>query len=174
MTSAAKTTESATQPTAAKNRREDDAARTEQGNGTSPAPPQARLEELALAQDDLTRQVREIAARRLLDDEPSGDGGARADRMIAGSRTELLQELLREQQEQARRQLADAARSGEDAVAGVVQSITTIVRGILPAALVRPEDLIEATYSLADQGLRVGRRMALTVTASARELLPIG
>ncbi len=39
--------------------------------------------------------------------------------------------------------------------------------------LVRPEYLIEATYCLADQGLRVGRRLALTVSDSARELVPL-
>ena len=62
--------------------------------------------------------------------------------------------------------MAEATRSGEDAVAGMVQGITTIVRSIVPAALVRPQDVIEATYALADQGLRVGRRLALTVTSS--------
>jgi hypothetical protein len=55
-------------------------------------------------------------------------------------------------------------------VTGLVEGITTIVRSLLPAALVRPEDVIEATFTLADQGLRVGRELALTVTTSARGL----
>jgi hypothetical protein len=63
-----------------------------------------------------------------------------------------------------------ASRSSEDAVAGLVQGITTIVRSIVPAAIVRPEDVIEATFALADQGLRVGRRLALTVTSGVRSL----
>lgn len=45
---------------------------------------------------------------------------------------------------------------------------------VVPAALVRPEDLIEATFSLADQGLRLGRSFALTVAASARDLALLG
>jgi hypothetical protein len=36
--------------------------------------------------------------------------------------------------------------------------------------LVRPEDVIEAGFALADQGLRVGRRLALTVTSGVRSL----
>jgi hypothetical protein len=55
-------------------------------------------------------------------------------------------------------------------VVGVVHGLTTIVRSVVPAALVRPEDVIEATFALADQGLRVGRRLALTVTSSVRSL----
>ncbi|MDP9429646.1 MAG: hypothetical protein M3Q47_12555 [Actinomycetota bacterium] len=89
-------------------------------------------------------------------------------RLLTSTRADLLAELR--QQEQARRQLAEATRGSEEAVAGVVQGITTIVRSIVPAALVRPEDVIEATYALADHGLRVGRRLALTLTSNVRSL----
>jgi hypothetical protein len=54
----------------------------------------------------------------------------------------------------------------QDAAAGVVLSVTTIV----PVALVRPEHLIEAAYTFADQGLAVSRRIALTVSSSVRSL----
>jgi hypothetical protein len=71
----------------------------------------------------------------------------------------------------ARRRLAEAARNSEEAVTGVLHGITAIIRTVVPMALVRrPESLIEATYALADQGLRVGRRLALTVGGTAREL----
>ena len=41
----------------------------------------------------------------------------------------------------------------------------------MPAALVRPEEVIETTFALADQGLRVTRRLALVVTQSVRSLV---
>ena len=41
-----------------------------------------------------------------------------------------------------------------------------MVRSMVPATLLRPEDLIETSYALADQGLRVTRRLALTVAAA--------
>ena len=92
------------------------------------------------------------------------------ERLLDSARAGLLAQLREQEQERARRQLVEAARSGEEPSMGVVQGITTIVRSIVPAALVRPEDLIEATFALADQGLRVGRRVALTVTYSVRSL----
>lgn len=86
------------------------------------------------------------------------------------ARAELLGQLREQEQEQARRQLAAATRSSEDAAAGVVRSVTTIIGAIVPPALLRPEDLIEAAYVLADQGLRVTRRLALTFSSSVRGL----
>jgi hypothetical protein len=58
----------------------------------------------------------------------------------------------------------------QDAAAGVVLSVTTIVRTIVPVALVRPEHLIEAAYTFADQGLGVSPRVALTESSSVRSL----
>lgn len=90
--------------------------------------------------------MRQVAARDLVaNGADSADERARAGRMLTAARGELPQELLPEQQEHGRRQLADAARSGEDALAGVVRSVATI-----------------------------GRRFVLTVSASAREFTPIG
>lgn len=179
MTSAPKTNETATQPTPSRSRRDDDdAARPALGEGTSSdqsqPPIQDQLEDLVRAQEDLARQIRELTARQLVQHQANGNGGARTGQVVAKARAELLQDLLREQQEQARSQLEASARSGEDAVAGVVRSITTIVRSTIPPAVVRPEDLIQATFSLADQGLRMGRQVALTVTAGARDLAPFG
>jgi hypothetical protein len=55
-------------------------------------------------------------------------------------------------------------------VVGVVPGITAIVRSTVPAALVRPEDASEATFGLAEQGLRVGRRLALSATSGVPSL----
>jgi hypothetical protein len=100
------------------------------------------------------------------------DEPQRVDQLLDSVRADLLAELRGEEQERARHELAAATRSSEDAVAGVVRGVTTIVRSIVPAALVRPEDLIEATFALTDQGLRVGRRLALTMATNVRSLSP--
>lgn len=167
------TNESTVQTSGAKNRRDNGQERAENTNGTQAASAPAELADLARAQGELTQEVRLHVARQLVENESDGGDEARVGKMLGDARSELQEQLLREEQERARRQLADAARNSEDAVAGVVHSVTTILRSIVPAALVRPEDLIEATYSLADQGLRVGRRLALTVSGGVRELVPL-
>lgn len=167
------TNESTAQTSGAKNRRDNGQERPESPNGTQAASAPAELADLARAQEDLTQEVRLHVARQLVEDGSDGGDEARVGQMLTHARSELQEQLRREQQELARRQLAASARNSEDAVAGVVHSVTTILRSVVPAALVRPEDLIEATYSLADQGLRVGRRLALTVSGSARELVPL-
>jgi len=166
-------TSSTTNESTAENGRDSGQERPGNADGTQAAPSAVELHDLARAQDDLTQEVRHHVARQLVEHGSDGGDDARVGRMLTAARSELLEQLLGQQQEQARRQLAEAARNSEDAVAGVVRSVTTIVRSIVPAALVRPEDLIEATYSLADQGLRVGRRLALTVSGSARDLIPL-
>lgn len=129
------------------------------------------VQELARTQEDVVQRARQLVAGELVRSAAGGTEERRqADRVLEQARAGLLAELRDQEQERARRQLQEAARSGEDAVAGVVQSITTIVRGIVPAALVRPEDVIEATFALADQGLRISRRLALTTTSSVRSL----
>ncbi|MCZ2805553.1 hypothetical protein O2W18_10595 [Modestobacter sp. VKM Ac-2983] len=129
------------------------------------------VQELARTQEDVAQRARQLVAGELVRSASGGTEERRqADRVLEQARAGLLAELRDQEQERARRQLQEAARSGEDAVAGVVQSITTIVRGIVPAALVRPEDVIEATFALADQGLRISRRLALTTTSSVRSL----
>ena len=167
------TNESTVQTSGAKNRRDNGQERAENTNGTQAASAPAELADLARAQGELTQEVRLHVARQLVENESDGGDEVRVGKMLGEARSELQEQLLREEQERARRQLADAARNSEDAVAGVVHSVTTILRSIVPAALVRPEDLIEATYSLADQGLRVGRRLALTVSGGVRELVPL-
>lgn len=129
------------------------------------------LEELARAQEDLTDELHRLLARQALEESPiEGDHRERTGRMVSIARAELLGQLREQEQEQARRQLAAATRSSEDAAVGVVRGVTTIIRSVLPAALLRPEDLIEAAYVMADQGLRVSRRLALAVSSSVREL----
>lgn len=135
-------------------------------------PSNGEVHELARTQDDVAQRARRLVADELTTTSgPNGDDEhERVDRLLEQARASMLAELRGQEQEHARRQLHEAADHGEDAVAGVVQSITTIVRGVVPAALVRPEDVIEATFALADQGLRVGRRLALTMSGSVRSL----
>jgi|1185.fasta_scaffold24830_1 hypothetical protein len=149
----------------------DNGERPEASGTRASSPSTATLAELARNQEELTQQVRELVARQAVDREPLvGDDRDSVSRMVEGARTELLEQLRDEENEQARRQLAQAVRSSEDAAAGVVRSATTIVRTVVPVALVRPEDLIEAAYALADQGLRVSRQLALTISSSVRSL----
>jgi hypothetical protein len=128
------------------------------------------LDELARTQEETTDRARELVASRVLQAARSTDGDA-ADRLVLAARRDLLAELRAQEQEEARRQLSAAADSSEDAVAGVVRGVVTIVRGVLPTAVTRPDELIETTYALADQGLRVVRRLALAVTGGVRDVL---
>ncbi|WNV74226.1 hypothetical protein [Geodermatophilus sp. DSM 44513] len=132
------------------------------------------IDELARTQQDVTQRARRVVAGELATRAAHGDHDERSDRLVSSTRADLMTELREQEQEQeqARQQLERATRSSEDAVAGVVQGITTIVRSIVPAVLVRPEDVIEATYGLADQGLRVSRRLALTMAGSLRNPTP--
>jgi hypothetical protein len=137
----------------------------------APAGLDGELQELAREQEDVAERARRVAAVELVTSPTNGRGDdERVEELLDSARAGLLAQLRDQEQERARRQLAEAARSSEDAVEGVVRGITTIVRSIVPAALVRPNDLIEATFALADQGLRVGRRVALTVTSGVRSL----
>lgn len=138
--------------------------------GTGKSGPEQTLEQLARAQEELTHEIRQLVARQALDIATDDDHRERAGHLATVARADLLEQLRVQEQEQARRQLAQATRSSEEAVEGVVRSVTMIVRTLVPAALVRPEDLIEAAYTVADQGLRVSRRLALSVSSSVRNL----
>lgn len=140
-----------------------------QEDGGLQAASESELAELAGTQENVAQRARQLVAGELATHARDGEtDDQHVHRLLTSTRADLLAEL--HQQEQARRQLAQATRGSEEAVAGVVQGITTIVRSIVPPALVRPEDVIEATYALADQGLRVGRRLALTLTSNVRSL----
>lgn len=166
MTGPTRTTKPASQEPEAADRTDRD-ARPEQASEE----PDGEIQELARTQDDVALRARRLVAGELTAAPVNGHAEDRkVERLRESARADLLAELREQEQEQARRQLANAARSGEDAVVGVVQGITTIVRSIVPPVLMRPEDVIEATFALADQGLRVGRRLALTVASSARSL----
>jgi len=133
----------------------------------------SEIHELARTQDDVAQRARRLVAGELVRYERNGhDEQQRVDQLLDSVRADLLAELRGQEQERARHELAEATRSSEDAVAGVVRGVTTIVRSIVPAVLVRPEDLIEATFALADQGLRVGRRLALAMATNVRSLSP--
>jgi|tagenome__1003787_1003787.scaffolds.fasta_scaffold20979050_1 hypothetical protein len=131
----------------------------------------ATLDQLAAAHEDLIHEIRQLVARQALAvDTAAADDGNRARRLVTVARSQLLAQLQEQQHEGARQQLAAATRSGEEAADGVVRSVTTIVGTIVPVALVRPENLIDAAYTLADQGLRIGRQLALSVSSSVRSL----
>lgn len=131
----------------------------------------AELEELSRTRDEAEDRARELLAAQVLQAARNGSHDERARQPVLAVRRDLLTELRSQEQEQARRQLAAAADSSEDAVAGIVQGVTTIARSLIPAVLVRPEEVIETTYALADQSLRVVRRLALVVTGSMRSLV---
>ena len=148
--------------------RTDDAPRkdTHQAAGTP-----GEMEELARTRDEAEDRARELLAAQVLQESRNGSHDERARQLVLAVRRDLLAELREQEQQQARQQLAAAADSSEDAVAGLVQGVTTIVRSFVPAVLVRPEEVIETTYALADQGLRVARRVALVVTGNVRSLI---
>lgn len=50
------------------------------------------------------------------------------------------------------------------------RGVAVVVRNVVPAALLRPEEVIKSMYALSDQGLRLTRRLALTVVGSIRSL----
>lgn len=129
------------------------------------------MEELARTRDEAEDRARELLAAQVLQESRNGSHDERARQLVLAVRRDLLVELREQEQEQARRQLSAAADSSEDAVAGLVQGVTTIVRSLVPAVLVRPEEVIETTYALADQSLRVTRRLALVITQSVRSLV---
>ncbi|SDF08047.1 hypothetical protein SAMN05660485_02468 [Blastococcus fimeti] len=138
--------------------------------GTSTGGP-TEMEELARTRDEAEDRARELLAAQVLQESRNGSHDERARQLVLAVRRDLLVELREQEQQQARRQLSAAADSSEDAVAGLVQGVTTIVRSLVPAVLVRPEEVIETTYALADQSLRVTRRLALVITQSMRSLV---
>ncbi|WP_147261983.1 hypothetical protein [Blastococcus sp. TF02A-26] len=146
-----------------------DAPRTDATTAT--AGTDTELEELSRTRDEAEDRARELLAAEVLQSTRNGSHDERARQLVLAVRRDLLAELREQEQEQARRQLAAAADSSEDAVAGLVQGVTTIVRSLVPAVLIRPEEAIETTFALADQGLRVARRLALVVTGSVRSLV---
>ena len=148
-------------------RTEDSAPRTDSdqpGSGDE-------LQELSRRRDEAEDRARELLAAEVLQAARNGSHDERARQLVLAVRRDLLVELREQEQEHARRQLAAAADSSEDAVTGVVQGVTTIVRSLVPAVLIRPEEAIETTFALADQSLRVARRLALVVSANVRSLL---
>ena len=164
------TPKSSTAPASSPSRRErtDDAPRedTEHAAGT-----RVEMEELVRTRDEAEDRARELLAAQVLQESRNGSHDERARQLVLAVRRDLLVELREQEQQQARRQLAEAADSSEDAVTGLAQGVTTIVRSFVPAVLVRPEEVIETTYALADQGLRVARRVALVVTGNVRSLI---
>ncbi len=150
-------------------RTEEDAPRS--GTDTDRTDVGAEFEELSRTRDDAEDRARELLAAEVLQSARNGSHDERARQLVLAVRRDLLAELRDQEQARARRQLADAADSSEDAVAGLVQGVTTIVRSLVPSVLVRPEEAIETTFALADQGLRISRRLALTVTQSVRSLV---
>jgi hypothetical protein len=141
------------------------------GPDAVPAGSGVEFEELSRTRDEAEDRARELLAAEVLQSTRNGSQDERARQLVLAVRRDLLADLRSQEQEQARRQLAAAADSSEDAVVGIVQGVTTIVRSLVPAVLVRPQEVIETTYALADQSLRVVRRLALAVTDNVRGLV---
>ena len=147
----------------------DDAPRPEAATGRTNA--DTELEELSRTRDEAEDRARELLAAEVLQSTRNGSHDERARQLVLAVRRDLLADLREQEQAQARRQLAAAADSSEDAVVGVVQGVTTIVRSLVPAALVRPEEAIQTTFAPADQALRIAPRLALAVTENVRSLV---
>ena len=110
-----------------------DAARTPEVRDL-PTSSEGELTELARTRDDAARRARQLVAGEVATRVPDGEeADQRAHRLLAAVRADLLAELRQQEQEQARRQLAEATRSSEDAVAGIVQGVATIVSALLLA-----------------------------------------
>lgn len=167
------TTPSATKPEASATDTAAAAKRTANTDTQTATGGADEMEELARTRDEAEDRARELLAAQVLQESRNGSHDQRARQLVLAVRRDLLVELREQEQEQARRQLAAAADSSEDAVAGLVQGVTTIVRSLVPAVLVRPEEVIETTYALADQSLRVTRRLALVLAQSIRSLVAV-
>lgn len=169
MTAPANTSKPASQATNAKGRRDGESGGGQDERSEAGA---EGFAELAETREAAAEDARRLAALDLLTE--ARDGGPvdeeRARRLRLSARQELLTELRSQEQQHAREQLARATRGGEDAVSGMVEGVAVVVRNAVPAALLRPEEAIETTYALADQGLRLTRRLALTVVGSIRSL----
>ena len=165
------TTPSPTSPTTPPNARKRTGDAPEPEAQPADTAPGAELEELARTRDEAEDRARELLAAQVLQEARNGSHDERARQLVLAVRRDLLADLRDQEQRQARRQLAAAADSSEDAVTGLVQGVTTIVRSVVPGFLFRPEEVIETTFALADQGLRVARRVALAVAENARGLV---
>ena len=132
------------------------------------------LQSLARTHADTQTRAQELVAGHVLQESRNGrTDDERSRGLVLRARQDLLAELRAQEQEEARRDLVTAADRSEDAVAGVVQGVTTIVRSLVPAVLVRPEEAIETAFALADQGLRVARRLGLAVTGGVRSIVTV-
>ncbi|SNR65964.1 hypothetical protein [Blastococcus mobilis] len=169
MTAPANTSKPVSQATNAKGRRDGESGGGQDERSEAGAEGFAELAETREAADE---DARRLAASDVLAEARDGGpvGDERVQELRRSARVELLTELRRQEQQQAREQLAWATRRGEDAVTGMVEGVAVVVRNVVPAALLRPEEVIETTYALADQGLRLTRRLALTVVSSIRSL----
>ncbi len=134
---------------------------------------QARAAELASAQRQAQELVLEQAVQRLRDELREPPNGAGGQQLLLTARQRLAAQLHDLDQERARAQLVAAGRSGEEAAACTVHGVVKLLRGALPAAVTRPEEVIDTAFGLADQGLQISRRVALEVVSAARELMAV-
>lgn len=169
MTAPVNTSKPVSQTTAGKGRRDGGSGGGQDASGESSS---QAFRELAETREAAEEDARQLAAADVLTE--ARDGGPvdeeRARRLRLSARQGLLTELRSQEQQQAREQLVRATHRGEEAVEGVIEGVAVVVRNIVPAALLRPEDIIETTYALADHGLRLTRRLALTIVGSVRSL----
>ena len=125
MTGPKSTNEPTTKDPAAKDQRDRAPEDQEAASQLPVAASDSEIHELARTQDDVAQRARRLVAGELVQYEQNGhDGQQRVDQLLDSVRADLLVELRGQEQERARHELAEAARSSEDAVAGVVRSTT--------------------------------------------------
>lgn len=155
MTGPTSTNETTSQDPAVKSQHARASEAREEASSVPPAASDSEIHELARTQEDVAQRARRLVAGELVRHVRSGHGEEqRSDRCSTRSALTCPLNCVARSRS-ARQQLAVATRSSADAGVGFVGGVTTIVRSIVPAVLVRPEDAIEATFALADQGLRV-------------------
>ncbi len=134
---------------------------------------QARAAELASAQRQAQELVLEQAVQLLRDELSEPPNGAGGQQLLLTARQRLMAQLQDLDQERSRAQLVAASRGGEEAAACAVHAVVRLLRGALPAAVTRPDEVIDTAFDLAEQGLQVSRRVALEVISAARELVAV-
>jgi hypothetical protein len=172
-------TETSRRSTAAgRGRRADEARTTDHGDtgtdlgaDTTVTPDESPALTLSLTQEHALEVLLEEAKQQITEQVRERTSGSDGAAMVTAARTQLLTQVQLAQQEQARRRLQLAGAQGELALASAVQGAATIVRSVVPTALLRPDATIDAGFDLADQGLILLRRLSREVFGAVRTTL---
>lgn len=147
---------------------------TENGAETTMTPDESPALTLSLTQEHalevLLEEAKQQITEQIRERSTLADGGS----MVDAARTQLLGQIERAQQDQARRRMQLAAAQGEEAVSSAVQGAVTLVRSVVPTVLLRPDETIDMTFDLANQGLLLLRRLSHEVFGAVRTTLAPG